>query len=873
MLFRELLKLDSFIIINLRLLSLSDKSFTYLRMHRYFTSLLFLGLLLPLLMAGQSAFIEGTVEDENNMPVELANVAILGEKTGTTTDEDGYFKLKVPAEKDIILAVSYIGFSDKQMNLHLKSGAREKVRLTMVRIATNLPGFEVKDERLGAESLIRLDPKNVSIAPTMQGGVEAVIITLPGVSSNNELSSQYSVRGGNFDENLVYVNDIEIYRPFLVSSGQQEGLSFINSALVSSILFSAGGFGAEYGDKMASVLDVKYKKPNEFGGNVSLSFLGAELSAGGTAAKDRVNFIFGGRYKTNKYILNSLDTKGNYEPDFYDFQSLVNVKLADKWDLSFLGYYSRNQYKVIPTDRETDFGTFQEVYRFKVYFEGQEIDKYEMAQGGLTLSYRPNKYTNLRLIASAFHTDETETYDILGQYWIGLVQSNGGSEDFGEVVQTTGVGSFLEHARNHFVADVLTLEHKGSVAKSNNFLKWGIRYQLQSVDDRIREWEMLDSAGYSLPHIPDDPGNPFPANPDFVLNEFTAAHNKIQMNRFSAYVSDQLNFKLANKDQLSVTAGARLYYWDYNDELLFSPRLILSYKPHKQQNLIFRFATGYYYQPPFYRELRNLDGSIHENVRSQKSIHFILGSDLRFQAWNRPFIFTTELYYKMLDNLIPYHVDNVRVRYNPNQLAKGYAAGVDFKLYGEFVRGVDSWLSVSLMKTEEDIYNDFYYDYYNAAGEKISVGFTEDSEVADSLRVEPGYIPRPTDQRVNFSIFFQDYIPGHPYLKMHLRLLYGTGLPFGAPNTERYKHTLRMPDYRRVDIGFSYQFINEGSSFGPKNPFRGFKNMWISLEVFNLLQIYNTVSYIWIKDISNQQYAVPNYLTPRLLNLKLTAEF
>ncbi len=842
-------------------------------MRLHFAFLLFIIFSLPILTFGQTAVVEGKVISKSGKAIELANVAVLGEKTGTTTDKKGFFSLEVPANRDITIAVSYVGFSDKQEHIRLKENENKTIELQMVRIATVLPGFEVKDERLGAESLIRLNPKNVSIAPSMSGGVEAVLKTLPGVTSNNELSSQYSVRGGNFDENLVYVNDIEIYRPFLISSGQQEGLSFVNSAMVSSILFSAGGFGAEYGDKMASVLDVKYKQPNTFGGNVSLSLLGAELSAGGTAAKNKINFIFGGRYKTNRYVLNSLDTKGNYQPDFFDFQSLINFKLGAKWDLSFLGYYSRNQYKVIPSDRETDFGTFQEVYRFKVYFEGQEVDKYEMAQGGLTLSYKPNKNTNLRLIASAYHTDESETYDILGQYWIGLVQNNSGSEEFGEVVQTTGVGSFLEHARNYFVADVVTLEHKGSIAKGNNFLKWGVRYQFQSVNDRIREWEMLDSAGYSLPHPVDDPGNPFPNNPAFVLNEFTGAHNTLQINRYSAYISDQWNLSLNNNDEISITAGARLYYWDYNDELLFSPRASISYKPHKRKNLVLRFATGYYYQPPFYRELRNLDGSLNPNVKSQKSIHFILGSDYRFHAWNRPFIFTTELYYKMLDNLIPYHIDNVRVRYDPTQLAKGYAAGVDFKLYGEFVRGVDSWLSISLMKTEEDIYDDFYYDYYNASGEKIVLGVSDDIDVMDSVRVEPGYIPRPTDQRVNFSVFFQDYIPGHPYLKMHLRLLYGTGLPFGAPNTERYQHTLRMPDYRRVDIGFSYQFINEGSTFGPKNPFRNFKNMWVSLEVFNLLQIYNTVSYIWIKDISNTQYAVPNYLTPRLLNIKLTAEF
>lgn len=840
------------------------------------TSFLVILLLLSVMssvLVAQTAIVEGKVVDEDNKPIDLANVAIIGEPGGTTTNGKGEYRLEVPANKDVEIAITFVGFADIKKKVNLAPDEVSTINVKLESTTTNLPGFEVKDEQLRTQSMVRLDPKDANLAPSLTEGISDIIKTLPGVSSSNEMSSQYSVRGGNFDENLVYVNDIEIYRPFLVSSGQQEGLSFVNSSLVSSLLFSAGGFGVQYGDKMSSVLDVKYKTPSEFGGSFSASLLGAELSFGGTAAKNKFTYLVGARYKTNSYLLNSLETQGEYQPRFIDVQSLFSYKFSDKWDLSFLGYYSQNRYKVVPENRETDFGTFQEVIRFKVYFDGNEIDRYDMYQGGLTLGYKPAKNTDLKLILSAFNTNESETYDIQGQYWIGQVETSLGSEDYGEAVQTQGVGTYLLHARNYFQASVVSLEHKGAIINKKSTLRWGLRYQYQQVDDKLREWEMVDSAGYSLPNPTGDPGTASPANPDLEIKDFVSAKNTLNTNRFAAYISDQWNFKTKNESEITVAAGVRANYWDYNKEFLLAPRANFSFKPASNPNLVFRFATGIYYQTPFYREMRSIDGVLNPNVKSQKSTHFIAGSDFRFRTWNRPFIFTTEVYYKMLDNLIPYYVENVRIRYLTDQVATGYAAGVDFKLYGEFVKGIDSWLSLSIMQTMEDIEGDFYYDYFNAEGQKIVPGFTTDTDVADSVRVEPGYIPRPTDQRVNFSIFFQDYIPNHPYLKMHLRLLFSTGLPFGAPDTERYAHTLRMPDYRRVDIGFSYQFINEGTTFGKGNPLKNFKNMWVSLEVFNLLQIYNTVSYIWIKDIENRQYAVPNYLTPRLLNIKLTAEF
>ncbi len=832
-------------------------------------------LLFSLNLAGQDkkAIVEGEVVNNKGKSIELANVAILGEPGGTTTDKKGRYKLSVPAERKITLAITYVGFADKKIELNLKAGETVELNVQLESVSTVLPGFEVRDEQLRTQSMVRLNPKDANLAPSLTEGVSDIIKTLPGVTSTNEMSSQYSVRGGNFDENLVYVNDIEIYRPFLVNTGQQEGLSFVNSALVSSLLFSAGGFGVQYGDKMSSVLDVKYRTPTEFSGSFSASLLGAELDFGGTALKNKLTYLVGFRYKTNSYLLNSLETQGEYKPSFLDFQSQITYKLSDKWSLGLLGYYSRNKYKVVPSNRETDFGTFQEVVRFKVYFDGNETDRYDMFQGGLTLGYKPRKNTDLRLIFSAFNTDESEKYDIQGQYWIGQVETNLGSEEYGEAVQTQGIGTYLLHARNYFKATVASAEHKGARVNDKSTYRWGVRYQHQMVDDKMREWEMVDSAGYSIPNPSQYPGSSSPDNPDFIVKDFVSAKNSLSTNRLAAYTSGQWNLVTKNNSEITLAAGLRANYWDYNNEFLLAPRANISYKPGKNPNLVFRFATGIYYQTPFYREMRNTDGTLVSDIKSQKSTHFIAGSDYRFFAWNRPFIFTTEVYYKLLDNLIPYYVENVRIRYLPNQKSHGYATGIDFKVYGEFVKGLDSWLSLSIMQTMEDIEGDFYYNYFNSAGEKILFGITEDEIITDSVMVEPGFIPRPTDQRVNFSIFFQDHIPNHPYLRMHMRLLFSTGLPFGAPDTERYAHTLRMPDYRRVDIGFSYQFINEGTTFSKGNPFKHFKNMWVSLEVFNLLQIYNTVSYIWIKDVNNRQYAVPNYLTPRLLNIKLTADF
>ena len=829
---------------------------------------LFLLALFPLVAQSQTAVINGYVSDKKDIPLVLANVQVVGTKLGATTNQKGFFRLQVPANKKLHLVVTYIGYDRQDTVLRVESGRTVTLHFRLHRLITNLPGFEVRDERWRTENMTRINPRDVEMAPAVSGGVESLIKTMPGVTSNNELSSQYSVRGGNYDENLVYVDGIEIYRPFLVNNGREEGLSFINPALVSEIRFSAGGFGVQYGDKMSSVLDISYRHPTKFGAGISLSLLGADLNVEGTNKNKRFTYLVGTRYKTNRYLLGTLQTKGNYQPDFSDFQGLFTYQLNKKWDVSLLTYFSLNKYKVVPTDRKTDFGTVQQTLRFNVYFDGQEVDKYNTFQSGLTFLYHPNRHTRLRFIASAYRTNESELYDVQGQYWIGQVKRYERKKGQGEAIQTLGVGTYLEHARNFFNARVYSFAHKGMLIYHGNLIRWGARYQFQQVDDILHEWELNDSAGYSLPNPLEKPGNPHPSRSAFNLYYYAHAHNILNIHRVSAYGSDQWNFHLKNKSRLSITAGVRFYWWSYANEFLVSPRINLVYKPFSNPNLVFRFASGVYYQPPFYRAMRNMDGSLNPNIKAQRAIHFILGGDYRFQMWNRPFIFTTEAYYKKLDNLIPYEMDNLRIRYYANLRAKGYATGIDFKLYGQFVNGIDSWITLSFMKTAQDVLGDYYYDYYNSAGEKLPPG--ESGAAVDSIKVEPGYFPRPTDRRVNFSIFFQDYIPHHKQFKVHLRLLYGSGLPFGPPQSQPYQQTLRMPPYRRVDIGFSWNPLDKNvKRFSHKT----IRSMWISLEIFNLFQIYNTVSYTWIKDIYNHSFAVPNYLTTRRINLKVAFKF
>lgn len=823
--------------------------------------------------AQEKAVVFGTVKGEDGRVIEFANLAVSGYAGGAASDSQGRFELSVPANTELTLMVSFIGYEKQMFLVYLSEGQRKELNVVMKISAEELPDLEIVDKQIRHTNLQRLDPKIANEIPTLSGGVEDMIKTMPGVASNNELSSQYSVRGGNFDENLVYVNGIEIYRPFLIRSGQQEGLSFINPALVGEIMFSAGGFESKYGDKMASVLDIQYRRPTAFRGSFQASLLGAQAHVEGISKNQRFTYLTGIRYKSNSYILKGLETEGDYKPNFADVQAQFMYRFSPKVELTFLGNYARNSYNVKPSSRQTEFGTIQEAYRLSIYFEGQELDRFENYMGALSLDYNPKEHLRLQFITSGFQTLESETFDILGEYYIGKLENQLDAEQFGEVVEAQGVGGFLDHARNYLQATVFNVEHKGYLDLNKHYLQWGVRYQREYINDKLNEWELVDSAGYTIPEPPFTVGDPSPIyNPQLELFTAYRTDTSFSSNRYSAFIQNSWNFHLGSANAYLI-AGVRANYWDINKQLIFSPRATLSIKPVWKQDILFRFSAGYYQQPPFYRELRDLEGRINPGVRAQKSIQFVASMDWNFTAWNRPFKFITEAYYKILEDLVPYNIDNVRIRYYGDNLSNGFAYGLDFKVNGEFIKGIESWVSLSFLKTMEDLENDYYWDYYNAEGQKIIPGFTVDQTATDSVQIFPGYIPRPTDQHVNFALFFQDYIPRNPTWKMHIKLVFGSRLPIGPPNSPKYTHVYRIPPYRRVDIGFAKQLIGGYSSFGPKNPLKYIKSAWISLEIFNLFQIANTISYIWVKDKNGKEYAVPNYLTPRLFNLRLAVTF
>lgn len=786
----------------------------------------------------QQGTVSGIVTGSDNQPLQFVNIAVKGTTAGETTGRDGRFELSIPASKEVVILFSYIGYETDSIKVSVRDNEHKKLDHTMQQISTQLESIEVKEQQLRTSTFSRLDPKVLNFIPTINASIEDLIKTMPGVSSRNELSSQYSVRGGNFDENLVFVNDIEIYRPFLVRSGQQEGQSFLNPDLVSGILFSSGGFDAKYGDKMSSVLDIKYKKPAEFAGSFDVSLLGASAHVEGTISK-RVSYLLGVRYKTNTYLLKGLDTKGNYKPRFFDVQGMLNYEVSRKWEISIFGTFIDNVYKLIPETRETSFGTLDEAYKIKIYFDGRESDGYQNWLTAVTLTYKPSPDIRLKLISSAFQTYEAETYDISGEYWLGKLEVFQGSGQ-GQITEIMGVGAYLQHARNYLDGTVFNMEHRGFWDKAGSNMTWGVKYQHEYFNYTINEWELQDSAGYSIPRPPDSLGAQDPPKGDLVLYNVIRSNSTVSTNRISAFIQDTWTFKNQSND-ISLTAGIRGIYYDFNGQLLLNPRVNLSFKPHWKNETVFRISAGYYSQPPTFREMADLQGNIVPGLKAQTSVQIVAGSDYYFKAWGRPFKFVTEAYYKNIQNLIPYEVDNMKIRYYGNNDAHGYAAGIDFRVNGEFVKGAESWASLSFLKTEE---------YFQGS-----------------------WIPRPTDQRMNLAIFFQDYIPNFPTWKMNLTLIYGTGLPFGPPDSPRSDQTLRIPPYRRVDIGLSKQLIGQQTSFTKKNPLRVFDSMWISLDIFNLLQISNTISYLWITDINGKEYAVPNYLTPRTFNLKLTAKF
>jgi len=786
--------------------------------------------------------VTGTVTSSDNKKLDLVNVSVKGQPGGTITDKEGYFSLLIKQTPPFTLIFSSIGYETKEINISNIDNISD-LKVVLVDKQETIKEINVKAKERNNQNFTAIDSKIVATLPDATGGsIESLVKTQMGVTSNNELSSQYRGRGGNFDENLVYVNDIEVYRPFLVRAGQQEGLSFVNPELVSDIRFSAGGFDARYGDKMSSVLDIKYKRPTEFGGSASGSLLGANAHLEGASKNNKFTHITGIRYKTNRYLLGSMDVSGDYQPNFLDIQTYLTYRLNDKWRLGFLGNISRNAYNFEPVDRETTFGTISEIKTLKIYFEGQEEDLFMTGFGAVSLDFSPDNSNNFKLVASGYRTSEDETYDILGQYWL---QELGEMNTNGDITysegENIGVGSYLEHARNYLFGAITNIALRGSHQLGANNIEWEAKYQHERFSDIINEWELRDSADYNIPL------NEEKLELSYAYND----ENKIESNRYTAFIQENRHFEL-DKGDIDLAFGVRANYWDFNDEFLLSPRMSLLYTPDWENDFRFKLASGVYYQSPFYKEYRSQGEGINKNIKAQQTIHFVTGFDYYFKAWERPFKFSTELYYKNMKHLIPYQIDNVRIRYSAKNNAKGYAAGLDMKVNGEFVKGIESWASLSLMKTEEDIKGD---SYTNSSGQTIY----------------PGYIPRPSDQRFNFSLMFQDYLRNNPSFKVNLNLIYGSGLPFGPPNSERYTAVNHMPAYKRVDIGFSKELT--GSQLNPDKKTGAFKNIWIGLEIFNLFDIDNTISYFWVTDVNNTQYAVPNYLTSRRLNLKLFTRF
>jgi hypothetical protein len=858
---------------------------------RWLITLGFLVFCLPLF--SQTGTVEGVVRDDQGLTLPNAHIYDKDNpKLYTFSDLDGYYSIDIPADRSIILVYKFVAGANEQKRVTVKEGETISVNV-FIRSIETMGSADVSANGERQKPMQRLDPRIINGIPTPNDGIEGILITAP-VNITNELSSSYSVRGGSFDENLVYVNDIQVYRPFLVRAGQQEGLSFPNPDMVESIEFSAGGFEAKYGDKMSSVLDIKYRRPNKFGGTVSGSFLGGSAQLEGISKNKKFTHNSGVRYKANSYLLGSLDTQGDYNPRYTDFQTYVTFtpKEYGSLEFSFLGNYSRNRYNFVPSTRQTDIGNINEALRLTVYYEGQEVSSFETYFGAVSANYSPSEKTLLRFIASAFKTYEEEHYDLLGQYFLDELERDLGSDSFGEVLRNRGVGGFLEHARNDLDATVLNVTHKGftDLDSRGQFIEWGARWQQEIIDDRLSEWVLIDSAGFASPHPQDSIGYIDPAvqpQQEIYLHDVIKATNLLNSNRMTAYIQDSFNWKREGLGKFTANVGVRGHYWDFNQEFVWGPRGNFSFQPEWKRtltdpetgldsvvtkNIVLTLAGGVYWQPAFYREMRDLNGGINTDIQAQQAIHIVAGMDYLFYGWGRPFKLVAEMYYKDLNRLIPYEVENVKLRYYAKNNSNGYATGVDVMLNGEFIDGVQSWVRASVLRTEEDLTDDFYYQYINSDGVTIVPGYTLNDDAVDSTLVEPGFIPRATDQHFTFSLLFQDEMPKWPSYKVLVSLYYGSPLPFGPPSFERYKDILRTPSYRRVDIGFRKDLITEKNR--GKNKFNtAFHEGWVSLEIFNVLGINNTINYTWIEDVSGRQYAIPNFLTGRRVNVKLALRF
>ncbi len=772
----------------------------------------------------QTFTLQGRVTDSNGNPVELATVAIPKQGRVALTNLKGEFSMTLNSADSVAVRFSMVGYKTKTRVLRKPKG-KQTLLVQLFDDTSELAGVTITEKKRQTGTIEQLDVKNATSAPSATGNaIEELIQQQAGVSTHSELSSQYNVRGGSFDENSVYINDVEIYRPFLVRSGQQEGLSIINSDMVEKIGFSTGGFEAKYGDKMSSALDITYKKPSKLEGKVTASLLGASAYLGFSTKK--FSWSNGVRYKTNKYLLGSLQTNGEYNPNFLDYQTYMTYDPNKRWHFEFMGDIADNHYNFTPTDRETNFGTLDNVKSFKVYFDGQEKDIFRTYFGTFTIRRNFTENTWLALTGSAYSTNEQEKYDIQGQYW--LTQT--------ETSENLGVGTYMEHARNYLKANVKSLKLSFRHKTKRHEILAGLTYKIEHVEEQSKEYEMRDSSGYNIPHTGED----------MKMIYSLSARNTLDANRTEAYLQDTYKFMSRGEHTFfTLNYGIRFSHWNFNRETIISPRVSLSIVPPFNNNVTFRFATGLYYQAPFFKELRDtttIDGTtyatLNKKIKSQRSLQFIAAYDYKFKINDRPYKFTAEAYYKALGNIVPYSVNNVKVVYDASQQTSGHAMGIDLKLYGEFVPGTDSWIGISVMDTK-----------MNLNGKQI---------------------PLPTDQRYSLNLFFTDYFPGTDRWKMSLKLAFADGLPFGPPHRDLSQQQFRAPAYKRADIGMSYRLFDREKSESKKS---FIKNIWIGVDCLNLFGINNVNSYYWITDVTNQQYAVPNYLTGRQINGRLSVEF
>lgn len=771
-------------------------------------------LMSTLTTAADDFTLKGKVIDEDGHALELVTISCAAQGKLTMTNLKGEFSIGLSTADSVVVKFTMVGYGVRKRVFKRPKG-KMTVQIVMHPAAT-LSEVTVTQRRRQTSQTEQLDTKHLKQTPSTTGNaVEEMIQQQAGVSSHNELSSQYNVRGGSFDENSVYINQIEVYRPLLISSGQQEGLSVINPNMVEKIGFSTGGYEAKYGDKMSSVLDITYRHIKGFEANATASLLGASGFIG--YGNSRFSMSHGIRYKTNRYLLNTLETTGEYKPNFLDYQTYISYTPNKRWNIDFIGNIADNHYNFTPKDRETSFGTLADAKQFKVYFDGQEKDRFNTLFGALGITRRITDSTSVKFLTSAFHTKERETYDIAGQYWLNDTQTQ----------ESLGVGTYMEHARNYLSADVINFKLIVRHQTRRHDIEAGISYKTEHIKEQSREYEMRDSSGYSIPHSADK------LNLIYTLN----AKNDIRSNRIEAYIQDV--YRWAKGDNyFTLNYGVRIANWSYNKETTVSPRASLAIVPAFDSDLTFRFATGLYYQAPFYKEMRDTTtvngittAALNNHIKSQQSIHFIAAADYRFRMLNRPFKFTAEAYYKALNNLIPYNVQNMKITYYGENLTKGYATGIDLKLYGEFVPGTDSWLTLSLMSTRQKFNNQ--------------------------------WIPLPTDQRWAVNLHFTDYFPGTERWKMTLRLAFADGLPFGAPHRGLEQQQFRAPAYKRADIGMSYCALKNA---------KGIKGIWLGIDCLNLFGISNVNNYYWVTDVTNTQWAVPNFLTNRQINGKITIE-